>query len=40
MWNYVTEELPALVAAELPVDMARQGITGHAMGGHGALTIG
>lgn len=40
MWSYVTEELPALIAAEFPVDMARQGITGHSMGGHGALTIG
>jgi S-formylglutathione hydrolase len=40
MWTYVTEELPALVAGEFPVDMARQGITGHSMGGHGALTIG
>jgi S-formylglutathione hydrolase len=39
MWSYVTEELPALVAAEFPVDMARQAITGHSMGGHGALTI-
>jgi len=39
MWTYMTEELPALVAAEFPVDMARQGITGHSMGGHGALTI-
>jgi len=38
MWTYVTEELPALVAAEFPVDMARQGVTGHSMGGHGALT--
>ena len=40
MWSYVTDELPALVAAEFPADMARQGITGHSMGGHGALTIG
>jgi S-formylglutathione hydrolase len=40
MWTYVTEELPALIAAEYPVDMDRQGITGHSMGGHGALTIG
>ncbi|MEK7343652.1 MAG: S-formylglutathione hydrolase [Pseudomonadota bacterium] len=40
MWTYVTEELPALVAEHFPVDMARQGITGHSMGGHGALTIG
>jgi S-formylglutathione hydrolase len=39
MWSYVTEELPALVAAEFPVDLDRQGITGHSMGGHGALTI-
>jgi S-formylglutathione hydrolase len=39
MWSYVTEELPALLAAEFPVDMDRQGITGHSMGGHGALTV-
>jgi S-formylglutathione hydrolase len=39
MWTYVTEELPALVAAEFPVDMDRQGISGHSMGGHGALTV-
>jgi S-formylglutathione hydrolase len=39
MWSYVTEELPALVAAEFPVDLDRQGITGHSMGGHGALTV-
>ena len=39
MWTYVTEELPALVAAEFPVDMTRQAITGHSMGGHGALTV-
>jgi S-formylglutathione hydrolase len=38
MWSYVTEELPALVAAEFPVDAARQSIMGHSMGGHGALT--
>lgn len=40
MWSYVTDELPALVADHFPVDTARQGITGHSMGGHGALTIG
>jgi S-formylglutathione hydrolase len=40
MWSYVTEELPALIAAEFPADMARQSIMGHSMGGHGALTIG
>ncbi len=38
MWTYVTEELPALVAANF--DAQRHGITGHSMGGHGALTIG
>ncbi|KZD08571.1 S-formylglutathione hydrolase [Oceanibaculum pacificum] len=37
MYSYVTQELPGLVAAEFPVDTARQGITGHSMGGHGAL---
>ncbi len=31
--------LPALVAAEFPVDLERQGIIGHSMGGHGALTV-
>lgn len=39
MSSYVTEELPALVAANFPADMARQGIFGHSMGGHGALTL-
>lgn len=39
MRSYVETELPALVARELPADMDRQGITGHSMGGHGALTI-
>jgi len=40
MRSYIERELPALIAANFPVDMARQGITGHSMGGHGALTIG
>ena len=40
MYDYVVEELPALVASSLPVDRDRVGITGHSMGGHGALTIG
>lgn len=40
MYSYVTEELPALIAANFPADMTRQGIFGHSMGGHGALTIG
>ncbi len=39
MWSYVTTELPALLAAEFPVDIGRQAITGHSMGGHGALTV-
>lgn len=39
MYSYVTEELPAVVAREFPADMGRQGIFGHSMGGHGALTI-
>ncbi|MXQ14914.1 S-formylglutathione hydrolase, partial [Microvirga makkahensis] len=39
MRSYLERELPELVAANLPADMARQGITGHSMGGHGALTI-
>ena len=40
MWSYITAELPDLVAANFPVDMGRQSIMGHSMGGHGALTIG
>ena len=39
MWSYVAEELPALLADAFPVDMDRQAITGHSMGGHGALTM-
>jgi S-formylglutathione hydrolase len=39
MRSYVEDELPELLAAQFPVDMDRQGITGHSMGGHGALTI-
>ena len=39
MWTYITEELPALVAEAYPIDVGRQAITGHSMGGHGALTI-
>ena len=39
MWDYVAEELPALLARDFAVDMDRQGITGHSMGGHGALTL-
>ncbi len=39
MYDYVTKELPALIFAEFPLDESRQSITGHSMGGHGALTI-
>jgi S-formylglutathione hydrolase len=39
MRDYIESELPALVAEHFPVDLDRQGITGHSMGGHGALTI-
>ncbi len=39
MWDYVTEDLPQLLFNEFALDQARQGITGHSMGGHGALTI-
>ena len=39
MYSYITEELPALVSSNFPVDMDAQGIFGHSMGGHGALTI-
>lgn len=39
MWDYVVEELPALVCDNFPLDAQAQGITGHSMGGHGALTI-
>jgi S-formylglutathione hydrolase len=40
MYSYVTRELAAVVEANFPVDARRQGIFGHSMGGHGALTIG
>lgn len=40
MRTYIEEELPALIAEHFPVDATRQSITGHSMGGHGALTIG
>lgn len=41
MRSYIEDELPSLIAQEFPMaDMSRQSITGHSMGGHGALTIG
>ena len=39
MRSYVEDELPAIIAEHFPADMARQGIFGHSMGGHGALTV-
>src|SRR5262245_8441784 len=39
MYSYVRDELPGLVASNLPVDPSRAAILGHSMGGHGALTI-
>ncbi len=39
MWDYVAEELPALLVENFAIDADRQAITGHSMGGHGALTL-
>jgi len=39
MYDYITQELPALIAKEFPVDAGRAGVFGHSMGGHGAMTI-
>ena len=39
MWDYLAEELPGLIGENFALDMERQGITGHSMGGHGALTL-
>jgi len=39
MWTYVAEELPALIGENFAIDMDRQSIMGHSMGGHGALTM-
>jgi S-formylglutathione hydrolase len=39
MWDYITIELPDLVFENFPLKRERQAITGHSMGGHGALTI-
>ena len=40
MYDYIRDELPGLVNAHLPVDPTRKSISGHSMGGHGALIIG
>lgn len=39
MYSYINDELPAAIFGTLPADPSRQGIMGHSMGGHGALTI-
>ena len=39
MYDYIVRELPALVEANFPIDGDRVAISGHSMGGHGALTI-
>jgi S-formylglutathione hydrolase len=39
MWDYLADDLPKVVAANFPVDEERQAVTGHSMGGHGALTL-
>ena len=39
MYDYITKELPSLINANFNVDPSRQGIFGHSMGGHGAITI-
>ena len=39
MWDYVGEDLPDLLGASFSIDRERMAITGHSMGGHGALTL-
>ncbi|TQM94317.1 S-formylglutathione hydrolase [Roseinatronobacter monicus] len=39
MWDYISEELPRLLMANFALEEDRQAITGHSMGGHGALTL-
>jgi S-formylglutathione hydrolase len=39
MWDYIADDLPAALAENFQLDMDRQAITGHSMGGHGALTL-
>jgi S-formylglutathione hydrolase len=39
MWSYLADELPPLLGGQFPVDLERQAISGHSMGGHGALTM-
>ncbi|MBD3763545.1 MAG: S-formylglutathione hydrolase [Rhodobacterales bacterium] len=39
MWDYIANDLPRVLFANFPLDEGRQAITGHSMGGHGALTL-
>ena len=39
MHSYITSELPALIEAEFNISTTLRSISGHSMGGHGALTI-
>ncbi len=39
MYDYIVEELPELIHKEFPIDATRQAISGHSMGGHGAISI-
>ncbi|MCC5992299.1 MAG: S-formylglutathione hydrolase [Rhodobacteraceae bacterium] len=39
MWDYIAQDLPRILTANFPVEEDRQAITGHSMGGHGALTL-
>ena len=39
MWDYISEDLTGLIISEFAIDPDRQAITGHSMGGHGALTL-
>jgi S-formylglutathione hydrolase len=40
MYDYIRDELPSAVNANLPVDATRKSISGHSMGGHGAIILG
>ena len=39
MWDYISDELPRVLMANFALEEDRQAITGHSMGGHGALTL-
>lgn len=40
MYSYITKELPSVISSNFPsLDLTRLGITGHSMGGHGAMTV-